>query len=88
MMSCDIFWFNYGVELLRITKKDHTCLAGRAWWFDGCISYLRTSVHPPLKIRHFEKMTLYLNEQNFKGGLTLSHDFRKHVILENFLTLQ
>ena len=77
-----------GVELLRTTIKDHTSLAELAWWFDDCISYLGTSVHPPLKMSHFEKMTLYLHELNFKGGLTYRHTFRKFVILTNFVTLE
>ncbi len=64
-----------GVEHLRTTKKDHTSLAELAWWFDGCISYLRTSVHPPLKMSSFEKMTLRLNEPNFSGGLTSRCNF-------------
>ncbi len=77
-----------GVELLHTTTKDHTSLAGIPWWIDGCISYLGTSVHPPLKMTNFEKMTLYLNELNFIGGLTLRYDFRKFVILENLVTLE
>jgi len=57
--------FFLGVELLRITTKDHTSLAELAWWFDGCISYLGTSVHPPTNIPNFEKIVLYLHELNF-----------------------
>jgi len=43
---------------------------------------------PPLKTPNFEKMALYLNELNFKGGLTHRHDFEKLLILENFVPLE
>jgi len=41
-------------------------------------------LNPPLKLPNFEKMALCLNEQNYKGGLTSRHNFRKLLILENF----
>jgi len=70
-----------------MTTKDHTCLAELAWWIDGCLSYLGTSVHPPIKMPNFEKITLCLNPIIFKGGLTFRHIFSKFIILENFVIL-
>jgi len=46
-----------------------------------------TEIFEP-KTPNFEKMTLYLNELNFKGRLTNRHNFEKLLILENFVTLE
>ena len=74
-----------GVELLGTTQKDHTCLAGTSWWFEGCISYLGTSVQPPLKTPDFEKLVLCLIMVKLEGGLTPRHNYTKLLILENFV---
>ena len=74
-----------GVELLGTTQKDHTCLAGTSWWFEGCISYLGTSVQPPLKTPDFEKLALCLIVLKLEGGLTPRHNYTKSLILGNFV---
>ncbi len=82
-----IFYENRGVELLGIRKKDPMCLSGTSGWFDDCISYLGTSVQPPLQMTSFEKITLCLIVAKLERGLTPRHNYEKFTqFLDKFNT--
>jgi len=40
--------------------KDVICLSGTSGWFDGCLSYLGTSVQPPPKTPDCDNFVLCL----------------------------
>ncbi len=62
-----------GVQLLFLTKKDHTSLAGLPGWFYPWLQYLRANVKPPLKNAVFEKMGLLIKPPTIGAGLAFRH---------------
>ncbi len=69
-----------GVQLLHITKKDHTCLAGLPGCFGPWLQHLRTNVKPPLKMAISEKIIILVKQDCIVPGLAFRHKSENKVL--------